>query len=352
MKEMIKPLKEMSLEELWELFPIYLEEYNFQWKKWFLEEQKSLWKLLGNHALTIRHGGSTAVEGLVAKPTVDIFAEMDWEYPEEAVIQRLEHNGWILMTGGDWRASSRLLLGKGYTEHGFEEKVFHLHLRKNGDCPELYFRDYLRKHGETAAEYGKLKEKLSREYRHDRDGYTEAKGSFVKTYTEKGRKEFAPRYGYGSIEEYRGNKKELMPLLLLGDEQESMIHRYLEQGNVFVCLLDGKLVAECVVVDGEASSSEIKNLAVFPEFQRLGCGKRLLNHVADQCAGKGKEWLYVGTGETRETLSFYESCGFVYSHRLKDFFLQYDPPVVDRGILLRDMIMLKKRLNISKNKRK
>lgn len=79
----------------------------------------------------------------------------------------------------------RLSFNKGYTEDGFAERVFHLHLRRSGDNDELYFRDYLIAHPDAAKEYEKLKLSLWKPYEHDRDGYTEAKAELVKEYTSK-----------------------------------------------------------------------------------------------------------------------------------------------------------------------
>jgi GrpB-like predicted nucleotidyltransferase (UPF0157 family) len=88
----------------------------------------------------------------------------------------------------------KLAFNKGYTPNGFAEKVYHLHIRYSGDWNELYFRDYLQMHDEVAAEYGKLKLHLAEQYKHDRDGYTNAKSDFVVKYTNLAKKEFSGRY--------------------------------------------------------------------------------------------------------------------------------------------------------------
>jgi GrpB-like predicted nucleotidyltransferase (UPF0157 family) len=88
----------------------------------------------------------------------------------------------------------RISLNKGYTENGFAEKVFHLHLRYVGDNHELYFRDFLNENPVTAKEYEKLKLCLWKRYEHDRDGYTEAKTAFVLAYTKKAKEKYGNRY--------------------------------------------------------------------------------------------------------------------------------------------------------------
>ena len=92
------------------------------------------------------------------------------------------------------REPLKLAFNKGYTEDGFAERVFHLHVRRAGDWDELYFRDYLRGHGETAEAYGRLKQELLQKYCHNRDAYTAAKAEFVKRYTAEGRALYADRY--------------------------------------------------------------------------------------------------------------------------------------------------------------
>lgn len=86
---------------------------------------------------------------------------------------------------------------KGYTPNGFADKVFHLHVRYPGDWYELYFRDWLREHPEAAGEYANLKLRLQETFKHNRDGYTEAKGEFIKKVTEQARMWYKGRYEMG-----------------------------------------------------------------------------------------------------------------------------------------------------------
>ncbi len=136
------------------------------------------------------------------------------------------------------------------------------------------------------------------------------------------------------------NKKAYLDLLLSADEQESMIDRYLARGDMFV-LDDGGVKAECVVTKEADGVYELKNLAVLPDHQRKGCGKRLIEflftHYPDCNA------LFVGTGDCPSTLSFYASCGFAESHRVRNFFTDnYDHLMFEDGIQLVDMVYLKR----------
>ena len=140
------------------------------------------------------------------------------------------------------------------------------------------------------------------------------------------------------------NKKQYLDLLLLADEQESMIDRYLERGEMFVLTEAGNIKAACVVTREAEDVFEIKNIATYPQFQRQGYGRRLIGYLCIHYSGKYTQ-MTVGTGDVPGTLGFYRNCGFKYSHRIKNFFTDnYDHPIVEEGILLEDMVYLKRRL--------
>lgn len=142
------------------------------------------------------------------------------------------------------------------------------------------------------------------------------------------------------------NKKQYLDLLLLADEQESMIDRYLDRGDMFA-LEDHGVKAVCVVTDEGSGVCELKNIAVAPDSQRQGYGKMLINYLIDHYSGKYTQMI-VGTGDVPSALSFYQSCGFEYSHRIENFFIDnYDHLIVEEGILLKDMVCLKHDLNES-----
>ncbi|MGM0438452.1 MAG: GrpB family protein [Bacillota bacterium] len=184
----------MSLEELWELFPIILKEHNPEYKKWYLEEKEKLIKVLDDDKIVrINHIGSTAIKGLIAKPTVDILLEIKKDYNLKKLKDILKKENWILMHENDIE-DLNLVFNKGYTPEGFAEKVFHLHVRYPGDYDEIYFRDYLIKHDKVAKEYEKLKKELEKKYKNNRDAYTEAKSVFIKKWTKKAREEFDNKY--------------------------------------------------------------------------------------------------------------------------------------------------------------
>lgn len=139
------------------------------------------------------------------------------------------------------------------------------------------------------------------------------------------------------------SKKQFLPLLLLADEQENMIDRYMENGIMYV-LNDNGIKAECVISDEGNGILEIKNLATVPEHQRKGYGKALIDFIVTKYKGQYSV-LQVGTGDSPATIPFYEKCGFIRTHRVKKFFTDhYDHPIFECGVQLIDMIYLQKKL--------
>lgn len=129
-----------------------------------------------------------------------------------------------------------------------------------------------------------------------------------------------------------------MDLLLMGDESEEMIMKYLCLGRLFVGSVDGCDVAVVVVTERSDGSAEVNNLAVAPGYRRKGIGRMMLSHVESICQYRA---IYIGTGETPSTLRFYESCGYRYSHRVADFFTDnYPSPIIEEGVTLTDRVYL------------
>ncbi len=141
------------------------------------------------------------------------------------------------------------------------------------------------------------------------------------------------------IRQVTENKKQYMDLLFLADEQEDMIDRYLEKGQMFV-LLDPEVVAECVVCDLGDGVFEIKNIATDPKAQGKGYGRALIEFVMAHYRGCCTKML-VGTGDSPLTVPFYQKCGFREHHRVKNFFTDnYRHPIFEAGVQLVDMVYL------------
>ncbi len=167
----------MTLEELWQLFPIILTPHQPQWKEWAKDEIDNLSAVLFEYAPIINHIGSTAIPAIQAKPIIDILVEIspgvDWH---QARVE-MESAGYICMSF----SLNRMSFNKGYAPDGYAEKVFHIHFHRIGDNDEILFRDYLNNHPVAARQYEKLKLSLLPKYKNNRDCYTNAKSEFVKT---------------------------------------------------------------------------------------------------------------------------------------------------------------------------
>lgn len=172
----------MTNEELWRLFPISLTAHKSEWATWYADEYESLADTLPMAEIVrISHVGSTAIPGIWAKNIVDILVETTGDSDWTGIKEVLQSGGYFCMS----EKENRMSFNKGYTENGFADRVFHLHLRYAGDNDELYFRDYLREHPDIAKAYETLKMSLWKQYEYNRDAYTDAKTEFVRTYTAK-----------------------------------------------------------------------------------------------------------------------------------------------------------------------
>ena len=145
------------------------------------------------------------------------------------------------------------------------------------------------------------------------------------------------------IIEVKENKKQYLDLLLLADEQEDMIDRYLDKGMMYV-LDDNGIKCECVLMDEGNGTLEIKNIATAPQYQGKGYAKSLIDFIVEKYK---REYtvLQVGTGDSPLTIPFYEKCGFVRSHIIPNFFIDnYNHIIYEGGVQLRDMVYLKRTL--------
>ena len=146
-----------------------------------------------------------------------------------------------------------------------------------------------------------------------------------------------------TITEIKENKKQYLSLLLLADEQEDLVDRYIDKGTMYV-FDDNGVKSECVITDEGNGIIEIKNIATVPEHQGKGYAKALIDFLVEEYGGKYSV-LQVGTGDSPTTVPFYEKCGFVRSHSIPNFFTDnYDHPIFECGVQLVDMVYLQKPL--------
>ena len=139
------------------------------------------------------------------------------------------------------------------------------------------------------------------------------------------------------------NKKDYLPLLLLGDEQESCIDKYLERGELFV-LHDGDVKSICLVTDEGNGVLEIQNIATDERYQQQGYASSLIEYIAEQYRNRFNK-IILGTGDVPGILRFYRNRRFTETHRLPNYFIEnFDHPIIDNGVQLRDKVYLERKL--------
>ena len=145
------------------------------------------------------------------------------------------------------------------------------------------------------------------------------------------------------IKKVENHKKQFLSLLLLADEQEDMVDKYIDKGVMYV-LDDNGIKGECVITDEGGGVLEIKNIAILPKWQGKGYGRALIDFISSKYREKYSV-LQVGTGDSPLTIPFYEKCGFTRSHSIKNFFTDnYNHPIYECDIQLVDMIYLQRKL--------
>jgi len=156
--------------------PIDLVDYDPAWPVRFEEERRLLSDVLATWlAGPIEHVGSTAVPGLCAKPVIDIMAPV---HTLEGSRPALDAAATLRYVYFPYRPT----VMHWFCKPSPAVRTHHLHLvpvRSPLWVERLTFRDYLRQEPRVAEAYARLKTDLAQQYRHDREGYTEAKGPFV-----------------------------------------------------------------------------------------------------------------------------------------------------------------------------
>jgi GrpB-like predicted nucleotidyltransferase (UPF0157 family) len=160
--------------------------YADEWAVLFEQEKQRLQKAIGAHALAIEHVGSTSVPGLAAKPIIDIavaVASLDKVNDCVAPLAELGYN-----YKGEYGLAGRHYFNKG------NPRTHHLHMvlpTSSHWRNHLLFRNYLRRHPETVAEYAQLKRRLAAQFQFDTERYTDSKAPFISGVLEAARQEFA-----------------------------------------------------------------------------------------------------------------------------------------------------------------
>ncbi len=178
----------MTTDELGQLFPIIIVDYNPDWPKLASIELKNIIKIVGKDNVSrIEHIGSTAVPGLCAKPTIDFLLEILDITNCDLLIKQLQKIDYQYIHKPE-NPPPHMMFAKGYAGSGITGQTFYIHVRYTGDWDEIVFRDYLIKNQSVSAEYSRLKKKLAEEFKHDREKYTDSKTTFIKKTTLTARK--------------------------------------------------------------------------------------------------------------------------------------------------------------------
>ena len=185
---MAKDLNKMTTDELGQLFPVIIVDYNPDWPKLASIESRKIIETVGKEFISrIEHIGSTAIPGLCAKPTIDFLLEILEITNCDLLIKQLQKIDYQFIPKPE-NPAPHMMFAKGYSESGITGQTFHIHVRYPGDWDEIVFRDYLIKNQSVKADYAKLKRKLADEYKNDREKYTDSKTTFIKNTTLTARK--------------------------------------------------------------------------------------------------------------------------------------------------------------------
>jgi len=150
--------------------------YQPVWKELFETEAVKLRSALGNHLLQIEHVGSTSIEGMDAKPIIDIIVALKSLDKTKAFVPVLQTLGYNHKEDDD--VPERVFFVKGSRS----KRTYHLSLTELASGywrAHILFRDYLQTLGDVAEEYRQLKRALAEQYPDDRGSYTAGKERFI-----------------------------------------------------------------------------------------------------------------------------------------------------------------------------
>ncbi|MEP0369008.1 MAG: GNAT family N-acetyltransferase [Cyclobacteriaceae bacterium] len=133
-------------------------------------------------------------------------------------------------------------------------------------------------------------------------------------------------------------------LLLLADPSEEMISKYLNSGETFVAKLDDKIVGGFILLPISEGEIEIKNIAVYPEYQKKGLGKELMKYAIRTAKMEAYDFLIIKTADSsRYQISFYEKLKFKLDSTIKGHYIQYyKEPIIENGLEAVDQLVFRR----------
>ena len=148
-----------------------------------------------------------------------------------------------------------------------------------------------------------------------------------------------------SLEKVEGNREAFLPQLLLADESEVAVRKYLDKGTLYKINCEELLVGVALVIPQTNTTIELKNIAIVPKYQGKGIGKEILRQLTEECQKDGYQTVLVGTANSSiDNIAFYQKAGFRMEAIEKDYFSHYPEPIYENGIRALDMIFFSKQL--------
>ena len=183
-----KALSDLTKEQIGQLFPIEISQYNSNWPKLYEEERQLIEKNINPTLFSrIEHFGSTSVPGLSSKNTIDILMAVEFgDTSNHEIIEQMKKIGYDF----NWQnegANTHMVFIKGYDPDDPSQQTYHIHAAPENHSlwNRIHFRNYLITHPEVAHAYEVLKKSLANKYKYERVAYRIAKTEFIKEITDK-----------------------------------------------------------------------------------------------------------------------------------------------------------------------
>ena len=168
---------------------IVIVDYDPSWQETYQKEKQLILEVIGDYVLVIEHVGSTSIPYMAAKPVIDILVGVKTLRDAVHCIPKLEELGYEYLPGIESHVPNRRFFRK---PPGEGKRTFQLHMKKyQGENWEtqILFREYLRKHTETAREYEQMKKYMVKRFPNNEVAYGIGKEGFIFVILQRAKKE-------------------------------------------------------------------------------------------------------------------------------------------------------------------